>query len=219
MLQSGPETRRQILSAALKRFADAGYATTSVQQIVSDARVSKPALYYYFQDKADLFRALVHEAHDERYRILREAAAQNTGIQAQLEAILETLFDYCCRNRNLMRLSFGTMFTSAGELPENLACTEKCERNFEFVHELIRQAQKTGELSREFDSRELAYGIYGHVNFYLVSHLIAPDFKPDRLTAQRIVKLFLAGAGGKPGIKTLKRKTKPKFKTKSKSHE
>ena len=215
MLQSGPETRRQILSAALKRFADAGYATTSVQQIVSDARVSKPALYYYFQDKADLFRALVHEAHDERYRILREAAAQNTGIRAQLEAILETLFDYCCRNRNLMRLSFGTMFTSAGELPENLAGTEKRERNFEFVYELIRQAQKTGELSRDFDSRELAYGIYGHVNFYLVSHLIAPDFKPDRLTAQRIVKLFLAGAGGKKGINSLKRKTKPKVKTKS----
>ena len=219
MLQSGPETRRQILSAALKRFADAGYATTSVQQIVGDARVSKPALYYYFQDKADLFRALVHEAHDERYRILREAAAQNTGIQAQLEAILETLFDYCCRNRNLMRLSFGTMLTSAGELPDNLACTEKCERNFEFVHELIQAAQKKGELSRDFDSRELAYGIYGHVNFYLVSHLIAPEFKPDRLTAQRIVKLFLAGAGGTKakGAKTLKRKTKPKLK--KKSHE
>ncbi|HOB31354.1 MAG TPA: TetR family transcriptional regulator [Verrucomicrobiota bacterium] len=32
-------TRKQILSAALKRFAHSGYAATSVQQIVSDARV------------------------------------------------------------------------------------------------------------------------------------------------------------------------------------
>jgi AcrR family transcriptional regulator len=198
MLHSGPETRRQILAAALRRFADAGYAATSVQQIVGDAKVSKPALYYYFQDKADLFRALVHEAHDERYRILCEAAARHAGIRAQLEAVLETLFDYCCRNRDLMRLSFGTMFTSPGERPEDLECVEKCERNFEFVHALIRAAQSRGELSRNFASQELAYGIYGHVNFYLVSHLIAPDFKPDRLTAQRIVKLFLAGAGAGP---------------------
>ena len=74
MAKHGPETRNQILRAALKQFANGGYAATSVQQIVDAARVSKPALYYHFADKAGLFRALVHEAHDERYRILREAA-------------------------------------------------------------------------------------------------------------------------------------------------
>ena len=68
MAHHGPETRQQILQAALKRFANSGYAATSVQQIVDDAQVSKPALYYYFRDKAGLFQALVHEAHDERYQ-------------------------------------------------------------------------------------------------------------------------------------------------------
>ena len=75
-LQANGETRQEILRAALKRFAHGGYAATSVQQIVSDAKVSKPTLYYYFADKAELFQALVHEAHDERYRLLREAAAR-----------------------------------------------------------------------------------------------------------------------------------------------
>ena len=50
MAKHGPETRKQVLKAALKRFANAGYAATSVQQIVSDAGVSKPALYYHFRD-------------------------------------------------------------------------------------------------------------------------------------------------------------------------
>ena len=40
-------TRQLILRAALQRFADAGYAATSVQQIVDAAKVSKPALYYH----------------------------------------------------------------------------------------------------------------------------------------------------------------------------
>ena len=62
MAKHGPETGKHILQAALKRFANAGYAATSVQQIVDDAQVSKPALYYHFQDKAGLFKALVHEA-------------------------------------------------------------------------------------------------------------------------------------------------------------
>ena len=64
MVKDVTDTRQLILHAALKRFADAGYAATSVQHIVDDAKVSKPALYYHFADKAGLFQALVHEAHD-----------------------------------------------------------------------------------------------------------------------------------------------------------
>jgi AcrR family transcriptional regulator len=190
-------TRKLILRAALKRFADAGYAATSVQQIVDAAKVSKPSLYYHFKDKAGLFQALVHEAHDERFRILREAAESFNGIRAQLEGILAGLFDYFGKNRELMRISFATMFASPGEVPENLCHTDKCERNFEFVHSLIRRAQKNGELDKRFDARELAFGFYGLANFYLVAHLVAPDFVPDGTTATRIVDLFLAGAAPK----------------------
>jgi AcrR family transcriptional regulator len=198
MVKDVPDTRQLILRAALKHFADAGYAATSVQHIVDDAKVSKPALYYHFADKAGLFQALVHEAHDQRYRILREAAAASTGIRAQLENILAALFEYFRENRELMRISFATMFAAPGEVPEDLSCAEKCERNFEFVHSLIQRAQKKDELDKNFKSRELAFGFYGLANFHLVSHLVAPDCEPNRLTAKKVVELFLAGAAPKP---------------------
>ena len=143
-------TRQEILHAALKRFAHGGYAATSVQQIVDDAKVSKPALYYYFKDKAGLFQALVHEAHDERYRLLREAAERQQGIRAKLEEILRVLFDYFDENRELMRISFATTFAAPGEIPEDLCLGDKCERNFEFVHSLIKRAQAAGELDKRY---------------------------------------------------------------------
>jgi len=204
------DTRQLILRAALKRFANGGYAATSVQDIVDDAQVSKPALYYHFKDKAGLFQALVHEAHDERYRILREAAASASGIRAQLENILASLFDYFGKNRELMRISFATMFAAPGEVPENLGYADKCERNFEFVHSLIKRAQKNGELDRRFDSEELAFGFYGLANFHLVANIVSPDCAPDRLTAQRTVELFLAGAGPKAGAKKSRVQSKEK---------
>lgn len=191
-------TRRQILRAALRRFAHCGYAATSVQQIVSDAKVSKPALYYYFPDKAGLFQALVHEAHDERYRLLREAAARSQDIRGQLAGILTVLFDYFQQNRELMRISFATMFAAPGEVPPELCQGERCERNFEFVHALIRQAQTAGELDSRFDAREMAFGFYGLSNFFLMSHLVMPGCSPDKKTAERIVDLFLSGAVAKP---------------------
>jgi AcrR family transcriptional regulator len=204
------DTRQHLLRAALKHFANSGYAATSVQDIVDDAKLSKPALYYHFKDKAGLFQALVHEAHDERFRLLRAAAENNVGIRAQLEAALTALFAYFRENRDLMRLSFATMFAAPGEAPEDAACVEKCERNFEFVHALIRRAQKNGELDGHFSSQEIAFGFYGLANFYLVGHLVCPDCQPDQAVAKRIVELFLAGAGPKPGAKNFKQPTKGK---------
>jgi AcrR family transcriptional regulator len=195
--KAGAKTRGQILRAALKRFANAGYAATSVQQIVGDARVSKPALYYHFRDKAELFKALVHEAHDEKFRLLREAAARGRNIREQLENILITLFDYVAKNRELMRISFATNFAAPGEVPENLGYADKCERNFEFVHSLIKAAQKNGELNKHFDSHEMAFGIYGLTNLYLISHLMERNYRPDRRATKRIVELFLTGAAAK----------------------
>ena len=199
-------TRQEILRAALKRFAHAGYAATSVQQIVADAKVSKPALYYYFTDKAGLFQALVNEAHDGRYRLLQEAAARCPDIRGRLQAILDALFAYFHNNRELVRISFATMFASPGEVPEGLTCQEKCERNFEFVHSLIRGALKTGELDGRFDSRELTYGFYGLTNFYLAANLLMPDCRPDGQAAKRIVELFLAGAASPRPRKRNRRK-------------
>ena len=209
MAKDASDTRQLILHAALRRFANGGYAATSVQDIVDDAQVSKPALYYHFKDKAGLFKALVHEAHDERYRVLREAAAGG-DIRVQLENILAGLFLYFREHRELMRISFATMFAAPGEVPENLCYADKCERNFEFIRSLIKRAQKDGELDKSFDSEELTFGFYGMANFHLVAHLVCPDFEPDRLTAKKIVQLFLAGAEPKAGAKKLRTQSKEK---------
>jgi TetR/AcrR family transcriptional regulator len=188
-------TRQQILQAALQRFAHGGYAATSVQQIVDAAQVSKPAMYYYFKDKAGLFQALVMEAHDERYRRMQGAAARVRGTRDQLVEILVVLFDYFREHRELMRLSLATAFAAAGEVPPGCNCADRCERNFEFVHALIKQGQARGELSRSFDSRELAFGFYGQANAYLMAHLLMPQSQLERPVAEQIVKLFLTGAG------------------------
>jgi AcrR family transcriptional regulator len=191
------ETRQGILRAALKRFAHGGYASTSVQRIVEDARVSKPTLYYYFPDKAGLFQALVNEAHDERYRLMREAAARGRTAREKLIEMVAVLFEYFRQNRELMRISLATAFASPGEMPAGLRYTDRCERNFEFVHSLMKTALANGELNERFDSRELAFGFYGQTNAYLMAHLLMPDCRMDRQTAERIVDLFFAGAAAR----------------------
>ncbi|HWC60893.1 MAG TPA: TetR/AcrR family transcriptional regulator [Verrucomicrobiae bacterium] len=191
------ETRADILRAALKKFAHSGYAAASVQQIVDEAKVSKPALYYYFGDKARLFQSLVDEAHDDRLRLMQAAVGRGKDLKTQLTEILTASFDYLQQNRELMRIAFATAFAAPGEMPDGLRYSDKCERNFEFVHSVVKKALSAGELDKRFDSRELAFGFYGQLNAYLVSQLLCPDCRLDHSAARRIVELFLAGASAK----------------------
>jgi AcrR family transcriptional regulator len=54
----GPDKQQRILRAALEEFATHDYATTSTNAIVEQARISKGLLFYYFGDKAGLYRCL-----------------------------------------------------------------------------------------------------------------------------------------------------------------
>ncbi len=52
------------MTSASRRFAAAGYAATSLPEIVSDADVTKGALYHHFGSKTELFEAVLSEAQE-----------------------------------------------------------------------------------------------------------------------------------------------------------
>src|SRR2546422_11173232 len=98
MLTTDSTTRRQVLQAALKKFAECGYEGTSVQGIVEAANVTKPTLYYYFGNKADLYQALVDYAHDERLRLMQAAGDRGRTLADKLVEILAALFEFLKRS-------------------------------------------------------------------------------------------------------------------------
>ena len=53
----GVEARNRLLAAALKLFAEKGFANTSTRQLAAAAGVNIAAISYYFGDKAGLYRA------------------------------------------------------------------------------------------------------------------------------------------------------------------
>jgi AcrR family transcriptional regulator len=54
--------RERILGAAAREFAERGYEAASVNRIIIEAGISKGSLYYYFDDKEDLFATVVEQA-------------------------------------------------------------------------------------------------------------------------------------------------------------
>jgi AcrR family transcriptional regulator len=64
---------REICAAALGVFAEKGFAAARLDEIARRAGVSKGTLYLYFEDKEDLFRAVVRDTVAPNIEAVREA--------------------------------------------------------------------------------------------------------------------------------------------------
>src|ERR671916_140107 len=58
-------TRRALLGVGRELFAAEGYSAVSTEELVRRAGVTRGALYHHFEDKRDLFRALIVEVEEE----------------------------------------------------------------------------------------------------------------------------------------------------------
>ncbi len=83
-LARGLDTRARLRDAALRLFAEKGYAQTSTREICSEASVNAAAIHYYFSDKAGLYR----EVYLAPILQLLEAAVDAARRDAPFEAVM-----------------------------------------------------------------------------------------------------------------------------------
>ena len=67
------DMRERILLSAEKVFAQKGYAAATIRELCEAAGVNRALIYYYFVDKADLYRAVIANSGADLLRIAREA--------------------------------------------------------------------------------------------------------------------------------------------------
>lgn len=74
--ERGVRTRHAVLAAAAAVFAERGYAAATIAEILKRARVTKGALYFHFDSKADLARGVLEEQLSPEYLLPRELKLQ-----------------------------------------------------------------------------------------------------------------------------------------------
>src|SRR3954464_5320640 len=67
-------TRGALVAAARDLFSEHGYGAVGTEQIVAAARLTRGALYYHFEDKRDLFRAVFAVVDGELVQGIAEKA-------------------------------------------------------------------------------------------------------------------------------------------------
>jgi AcrR family transcriptional regulator len=81
--------RARILTAATELFGSQGYSGTSVREVVEAAGVTKPTLYYYFENKEALFREAVQLQFDGLKLLIDHVLAQPVGARERCSEFLQ----------------------------------------------------------------------------------------------------------------------------------
>jgi AcrR family transcriptional regulator len=116
--------RERVLEAALRCFAHAGVAGTTLDDIRRDSGASIGAIYHHFADKQDL-AASVYADGLQRYQAaflaeLREPRGAEEGIRA----IVAFHLSWCTRNRDLARYLL-TQREAAGPVEERIGAANR----------------------------------------------------------------------------------------------
>src|SRR5215469_2755764 len=194
--QADPLARRQILAAALEVFSRQGYAGTTLDDITAAANLSKGAIYWYFDSKADLFATLLGERASIFSEVLEDAARSAGSPLAALHAMwlrwmeaLETDRGY----QAYVRLAH-LRVEVADEPREGMDARRAEERRAQaIVTERLLAAVAARELPAALDVEAAALSFVGAGGGLVRAWLLVPDTFSPRAVAPRIWTLLLAG--------------------------
>ncbi len=150
------ETRDAILTAAEHVFLDRGLTQSTLMQIACHAGVTRGAIYFHFQDKLDIFQAIINRTCFPHEEIMRQAAAcdhpnpLNVLEQSILTAL--ELFTTNERQQNVFTI-IHQRCEYVGEVAPLVEHLKEARANvLSLFKGLLDISERRGELSKEWSS-------------------------------------------------------------------
>jgi AcrR family transcriptional regulator len=173
------ENRHSELTAvALDLFAQRGFSGISIKDIAKKAGVNPALIYYYYKDKADLFRAAIAQAVSvahQQYLLLR---LRNDDPMGRIHAWLESNVVLAQRIRSLVKIMLD--YSSAGMRNRGIdtAIREFYELERMILVESIRRGISEGAFAPT-DAERLAAMISVYLDGVMVASSIREVFDMD----------------------------------------
>lgn len=186
------QSETRLLESATRLFSSKGYDATSVRDIIEDAGVTRPVLYYYFQNKEDLYTRLI----EAQFKLMSD----------EIDVVVQSSEPFVEKLRALVRDSFRRaesspetvslllqFFFSARNDSITLDRDALGRERFRHIVAVMTQGLELGEIAGG-NPESLALVFVGFMDMPVIAKASQPEASLTREMADALVELFLCGA-------------------------
>ena len=188
------DTKSKIFLTAAHLFAHKGYNGVSMREISEKSGVSKPTIYYYFQNKEKIYSELLEEGINLASENLVKIKDSDLSAPQKLMEILNFRFQTSIDHPDFSRF-FLSLYSSQGQFPFVEKYRHKMHVHRAIVRKVIDQGIKNKDLNADLDV-ELFIDIIGSIaiNFSRL-YIFGLETRSPKYLAQSVVNYLINGAG------------------------
>lgn len=98
------EKRQRIIDAAIAEFSEHGFDSANINTIAQRSGVSVGSLYKYFENKENLFLAIVHVGVEKLKAVLEDIMKSDESLESRIEKIIKAIQVHTRENVHLTKL-------------------------------------------------------------------------------------------------------------------
>ncbi|MBS1272224.1 MAG: HTH-type transcriptional repressor NicS [Candidatus Marinimicrobia bacterium] len=187
--------RQKIIDAATHLFASKGYNGVSVREIAEEASVTKPVIYYYFDNKKDLHDNILQEAFADMTALHDLIFENKTSVEEQLRELMRSHFRFCIENPDVVKILYDTIgrnISEKGFMPGKPSALAG-ETDFRKFSDFIRNGQAEGFIKPSVDPTKAGMMMLGAMNIFILTHLHSDREMISDAVADELMDMFLHG--------------------------
>lgn len=177
--EEAEETRAHILDAAERVFYDKGVSSTSLADIAASAGVTRGAIYWHFQNKVDVFQAMLDRLMLPQEELAQACESEDEpdplGRMRQLlvQLLMRMHSDAQCRRVGEI-LQYKCEYTAElGDLRQQMqAFNQDCDQR---IAKTLRNAVNRGQLPADLDCQRAAICLHAYMDGIQAHWLLNPD--------------------------------------------
>jgi AcrR family transcriptional regulator len=184
-----------MLAAALALFSQKGYHNVSMQEVAEKAEFAVGTLYKFFQNKEDLYRALVLEQCDNYEAAISQAVAVAADEVEKLRHYVRAKTEWCRSNLPFVRLflteSRGSSFNLKAGFNDELR--QRYYNFMEVLASILERGMHNQRFNRIAAPYFLAVALESVVDASLLLWLDDPERHPYPENPDTIMDIFFRG--------------------------